>query len=80
MPELRVADENRPSFLKYAVFAFAGILLVSGTAAYLIAGVNAPGAGLVAGFVAGGLNLGLLFLLIQSLIEEWVDAVEVVEE
>jgi len=80
MPALRVPDSNRPSFLKYAVFAIAAFVFLGGGVAYLGQSIRSPGAVLIATLVAGVLNVVVLFMLVQSLIEEWIGAAEVVEE
>jgi len=78
MPELTVPKYKRPSPWKYVWYTFIGFLIVGAFAGLLTqnaSGVVALGAVIAAAI----LNLGILFLMIQSLIEEWFEAAEVHE-
>ena len=80
MPELSVPRSDRPSALKYAIFAMAGFVLLGGGVSILVGSLGLPAATMIGWVVGGILNVVLFFVLVQSLIEEWLSAVEVVED
>lgn len=80
MPEIAIPDGERPSYGKYVAYTVIGLLLVNWVVAFFAEGLDSPVLGLAALLVAAILNVTVVFLMVQSLIEEWFAAAEVVEE
>lgn len=80
MAKITVPMENRPSFGKYAAYTAIGIFLTTAVVGSLARGVQAPVFGFGVALAGGLLNVAILFLMIQSLVEEWFSAAEIVEE
>ena len=79
MPDLAVPRDQRPSIAKYVAYTALGFVVV-GSFLSLLAGNTDNGAVAVGAVIVGALlNLGVLFLMVQSLIEEWFAAAEVVD-
>lgn len=78
MPEITVSNEERPSVSKYVAFTLAGILLVWGVIATVQRG-DSPGLTLVVTSAGVIVSVGILFVMIQSLIEEWFNAAEITD-
>lgn len=80
MAEITVPEGERPSYAKYVAYTIIGISLVNYVIALPARDVNSPILALGAVLVAGVLNVAIVFLMVQSLIEEWFAAAEIVEE
>ncbi|QCJ45933.1 MULTISPECIES: hypothetical protein [Haloprofundus] len=80
MPEMKVREENRPSVGKYVVFATVGVLLVTWLTTAVLEGGATPTGELLMLFLAGVANLTIVFLLVNSLVEQWFAAAEIVDE
>lgn len=80
MAEITVPKDERPSYGKYVVYTIIGLFLVNYIIAVPARDVNSPILALGAVLTAGILNVTIVFLMVQSLIEEWFAAAEVVEE
>lgn len=80
MAQLTVPREDRPSLAKYVVSTLALVLLVSTFAGLLVRGASSGLLVLGVSLAAAALNLGILFVMVQSLIEDWLNAAEVVME
>lgn len=79
MAEITVPREDRPSLAKYVIATLALVLLVSAFAGLLVR--SAGGLfGAVVGLTAATVNLAILFVMVQSLIEDWFRAAEVTLE
>lgn len=79
MPEVTVREENRPSFGKYVVFTAVGAFLITWLASFPM---DSPDSAIAFGglLLAGVGNIAVLFLMVQSFIEEWFSAAEIVGE
>ena len=77
MAEITVPRDQRPALWKYVVLTAIGFVVVGSFSALLTQNSADAIMGLFAFAVAALLNLGILFLMVQSLIEEWFDAAEV---
>lgn len=80
MTDVRVSAENRPSIGKYVAYSTVGFVLVGAISGLLVQNSDNPLLGLFALAISAILTIGILFLMIQSLIEEWFAAAEVVDD
>jgi hypothetical protein len=78
--EIRVPKGERPSYGKYVAYAVIGIFLVTRVVGTAARGVDSTVLGVVVLLIAGVLNVGVVFLMVQSLIEKWFDAAAIIEE
>ena len=79
MSELTVPEYKRPSPWKYVWYTAIGFAIVGSLAGLLTQNASSGVVALGAVIAAAILNLGILFLMVQSLIEEWFEAAEVYE-
>jgi Na+-driven multidrug efflux pump len=80
MAKITVPQDERPAYAKYVAYAVIGIFLVNAVVGTAARGADSPVLGLVVLLIAGVLNVGVVFLMVQSLVEEWFDAAEIIEE
>lgn len=80
MAEIRVPRENRPSIGKYVAYTAIGFVLTGAIAGLLVQNSDNPTSGLFSLLFSAILTIGILFLMVQSLIEEWFTAAEIVDE
>lgn len=77
MAELTVAKDDRPSIGKYVVYTVVGIAIVNTLVALVVQGAGNTVVSFLALVVAGLADVAILFLMVQSLIEEWFQVAEV---
>ena len=80
MAEVTVREENRPSFGKYVVYTAIGVLLVNGFIAVLTQNSGNPVVALGGVLLTGIGSIAIVFLMVQSLVEEWFAAAEIIDE
>lgn len=80
MAEITVPKDARPGYGKYVVYTVIGVFLVNAVVGAAARGLDSPVMAFVVLLLAAGLNVAVVFLMVQSLIEEWFAAAEIVEE
>ncbi|MFT4889239.1 MAG: hypothetical protein ACI9YT_000148 [Halobacteriales archaeon] len=80
MAELTVAKEDRPSIGKYVIYTVVGIAIVNSFVAVVVQGAGDSVLSLLALIVAGLADVAILFLMVQSLVEEWFQVAEITTE
>ncbi|MFB6154166.1 MAG: hypothetical protein ABEJ27_07940 [Halodesulfurarchaeum sp.] len=79
MPEIQVPAENRPNVGRYIGYAAVAFVLIGFLTLLMVSNSQNSMVSLVTLSVAGLADLAVLFLLVQSLVEAWFEAAEVVE-
>ena len=80
MPEVTVRNENRPSFGRYVIYTAIGVFLINGFVAVLLQDSASPVVALGGVLLAGVGTIAIVFLMVQSLIEEWFASAEITDE
>lgn len=80
MSEVTVRKENRPSFGKYVIYTAIGVVLANGFVTVLMQDSANSAVALGGVLLAGVGNIAIVFLMVQSLIEEWVASLEIIDE
>ncbi|QFU83373.1 hypothetical protein [Natronorubrum aibiense] len=78
MTTIIVPKENRPSLTKYVILTIVGILFVS----IFIISMTYKYEQLALGgyFITGIINITIIFKMMESLLKEWFEAAELIEE
>jgi len=71
MAEITVAKDDRPSIAKYVVYTVVGIAIVNSFVALVVQGAGNALVSFLALIVVALADVAILFLMVQSLIEEW---------
>lgn len=79
MPQITVPAEARPDVGRYVVYVAVGFFLVGTITGLFANNATNPIVSVLAISVAALLNIGILLLVVQSMVERYFEAAEVVE-
>ena len=79
MPEMVVREEDRPSFGKYVLLSVAVMGLITWLIVTLTQDSTSQLVGIIGLLTAAVANVAVVFVMVQSLVDEWFAAAEIVE-